>query len=338
MNVYKINSEYEKLFNELDKECIGQDQEYPCEPFDNVDIQESFKSEVKKIFNILKRSNKDKNIYINGKTLGNFNPCVFYKYWFYHKIIYHNFEEIDIKKLQRTWHNSLTYIYGNLFGDHCKFYAKSLDDVKILKVLYDYVLFFNNTEYSLLNEIKNCEFCKLLKIYLDETFSKGNITCNTASPYALCMEHNDTLKSYFDFSELFSLSCEYNVQSSPSNKCQKLYERLTEKNNLVTEKVVIEARNDNEASISVIIIDDPQGSNSNKESVIAGTAILGLSFTLFILYKFTSFGSLVHRRIGQITHTWKNSQDDEDVLLLRDSETENINFDKTQYNLAYTTI
>ncbi|SBS84723.1 PIR Superfamily Protein [Plasmodium ovale curtisi] len=296
--VYKGNPEYVKLFDELDNVCTTEEQDYICESFIDTNFNESFKTKLQQIFNILIRSWEQKDIYINGKSLGNHKSCVYYKYWFYHKIINHNSDEIDIKKLYQVWNQNTNVIYNIIYKEPCKFHAKSLEDVKILKVLYDYALFLNNTEdkCNLLNEIKNCEFCKFLKNYLDSTFKNKKFTCTTSSPYALCMEYNEFLNEFFDFNELLSLSCEYKVEASRSNKCQQLYEKVIEHNKRVA------------------VTDDEHGISTTS---------------------FTLFGSLIRRRTGFITNIWKNPQNEKEVLLLRDSETENINFENVQYNIAY---
>lgn len=56
------------------------DKRYICESFESTDIPESFKGQLQKNFNILKRSKNEKDIYINTNTLGKHKPCVFYKY------------------------------------------------------------------------------------------------------------------------------------------------------------------------------------------------------------------------------------------------------------------
>ncbi|SBT58672.1 PIR Superfamily Protein [Plasmodium ovale wallikeri] len=338
--VYKLNHEYVKLFDKLDNVCTAKEQGYDCETFNYTDMQESFIPWLNKIFNILKRTNKQNHIYINDISLEKFKPCIYYKYWFYHKVIKHISVNDEIKKLHQTWSNKLTDIYNTIFGDHCKFHANSLDDVKILKVLYDYILFFNITEhkYNLLQVIKNCEFCKFFKTYLENTFNNKQVACNTGSPYALCMEHNEFLNLYFEFNQLFSLTCQYNFETSNSNKCKQLYEKLVEINRPSSTRVDAVTKVEESGSAYTVINDNSQGHNSHKQSVIAGISILGLSFTLLFLYKFTSFGSFIRLRTGRVTNIWKGIQDEKDVLLLRDSETENINFDNTQYNIAYNSV
>lgn len=285
--MYKVNPEFIKLFEKLDSLCISSEHDNPCDnSFEYMNVVKSFVPQLKQIFNILNISYNQGDIYIPDISLGQHKPCVYYKYWFYHKIINHKIEEIDIKELYQVWNQNTNIIYG-LNPDRCKFHAKSLDDVKILKVLYDYALFFNNAEYkyNILNEIKNCQFCKFLKSYLDNTFNNRSISCTNISSDALCMEYNEFLKSFFKFNEISSLLCEYNVETSHSNKCQQLYEKVIKHNNPVIATDDIVTRDENGPSTSTTIMDNPQGNNSNKRCIIGGTAILGLSCTLFFLYK-----------------------------------------------------
>lgn len=59
---------------------------------------------------------------------------------------------------------------------------------------------------------------------------------------------------------------------------------------------------------------------------------------MFFQYQFTSFASVILHRTGCITNMWKHLQEGREELLLRDSKTENINSDNTQYNIAYTIV
>ncbi|SBT30939.1 PIR Superfamily Protein [Plasmodium ovale wallikeri] len=336
--IYKGNQNFVKLFNVLDNACTNEDKGYTCESFEYTNIDQSFKSEVEKIFNILKRTKTKEDIYIKEKSLGNFNPCVYYKYWFYHKLISNNSEKIDINSLYETWNNNLSNIYG-IFGERCKFHAKSLKDVNILKILYDHILFFYNTEQknNIINEIKKCEFCNHLKNYIDSTFRKEEISCSDLSPYALCMEHKDHLKEIINLDQLFSLSCEKNTDIAHYHSSIVSHEQAKEATPGIHEsgsEILSPLVDTSKHSYS----QNTKGTNLADKNVIGGISVLGISFILFFLYKFTSFRSLIHRRTGWIRKMWKNPQENTDDFLLHDSETENTNSDNTQYNLTYTSV
>ncbi|SBT74241.1 Plasmodium vivax Vir protein, putative [Plasmodium ovale] len=298
--IYKDNQNFVKLFNVLDNVCTNEDKGYTCESFEYTNIDQSFKSEVEKFFNILKRTKTKEDIYIKEKSLGNFNPCVYYKYWFYHKLISNNSEKIDINSLYETWNNNLSNIYG-IFGERCKFHAKSLKDVNILKIL------------------------------------KEEISCSDLSPYALCMEHKDHLKEIINLDQLFSLSCEKNTDIAHYHSSIVSHEQPKEATPGIHEsgsEILSPLVDTSKHSYS----QNTEGTNLADKNVIGGISVLGISFILFFLYKFTSFRSLIRRRTGWIRKMWKNPQENTDDFLLHDSETENTNSDNTQYNLTYTSV
>ncbi|SBT55673.1 PIR Superfamily Protein [Plasmodium ovale wallikeri] len=138
--------------------------------------------------------------------------------------------------------------------------------------------------------------------------------------------------------KLSSLSCESGVNESHCPLYSKLHEQDTKGMESVMGRsgdVTSRTQEDAETSGST---ENLEGSNLHVKNIIGGTGIFGISFILFYLYKYTSFGSLIRRRTGWITNRWKNTQKNREELILRDSETENINFDNTQYNLTYTTV
>ncbi|SBT74106.1 PIR protein [Plasmodium ovale] len=337
---YKGNPEYVKLFEDLDNVCNANEHNYTCETLKYKDIEKSFVPKLEKFFNILKRSITHNKIYLNHISSLKHDPCVYYKYWFYHKIINHNSEEINFSKLNQIWSNNLADIYGLFLTEHCKFFAKNLEDVKILKVLYDHILFFNNTEnnYNFIDKIKKCEFCNKLERYIKKTFNGLPVKCTHGSSYAFCVEYNGNLKEIIDLDKLSSLSCESGVNESHCPLYSKLHEQDTKGMESVMGRsgdVTSRTQEDAETSGST---ENLEGSNLHVKNIIGGTGIFGISFILFYLYKYTSFGSLIRRRTGWITNRWKNTQKNREELILRDSETENINFDNTQYNLTYTTV
>ncbi|SBT54568.1 PIR Superfamily Protein [Plasmodium ovale wallikeri] len=339
--IYKSNENFVKLFNDLDKVCTEEDYVgYPCQSFEYMNVNEPFKSELQKIFNILERHNADDNIYLNEIDLENHKSCVYYKYWFYHKILNHNSEEIDFDKLKEIWSTNTMAIYGIFSPKRCKFHANTMEDVKILKVLYDHIFFSNRTEdkYNLIKKIQKCEFCKHLDNYLKQVFKNKSITCASVSSLAFCVEYNGNLKEIIDLNEMSSLSCESdtNVLQCPS------YSKFQQSH---TGEIL--SGTGGEESLPVIQADaTPQGLPQNPEernlsvqNIIGGVSVLGISSILFLLYKYTSFGHLVRSRTRWIKDTWRTPQEiDNEILLLDDSETYHINSDNPQYNIAYNTV
>ncbi|SBT01254.1 PIR Superfamily Protein, partial [Plasmodium ovale curtisi] len=311
--LYKGNPEYVKLFDELDNVCTAKEHNYSCETLKYKDIQELFLPKLEKIFTILKRSITHNKIYLNNISSLKHDPCVYYKYWFYHKIINHNSKEINFRKLNQIWSKNATNIYGLFPSEHCKFFAKNLEDVKILKVLYDHILFFNNieNEYNFIDKIKKCEFCNHLERYIKKTFKVLPIKCTHGSSYAFCVEYNGNLKEIIDLNKLSSLSCESGVNESHCPLYSKLHEQSTEG----IASLIGDRRDVTSRTQDARIHDFVENNEDNKldvKNVIGGISALGTSLILFYLYK-----------------------EEKEVLLLGDSETPNINFDNTQYTIAY---
>ncbi|SBT55115.1 PIR Superfamily Protein [Plasmodium ovale wallikeri] len=89
----------------------------------------------------------------------------------------------DIEEINKTWKMQINDSFS-FFYIPCKFHSKTLKDVKIIKVLFYHILFFNNTEdkYNLNKEIETCDFCKHLKASLNYFVETGKSTCSTESP------------------------------------------------------------------------------------------------------------------------------------------------------------
>ncbi|SCA82074.1 hypothetical protein PVC01_000111500 [Plasmodium vivax] len=213
IEVYKRNAEYEKLFNKLDNACNEAHVDNHCDNsfnYGNIDI--SFIPQLRTIFNILQRTEIENDTYIKDVNLDIDDPCPYYKYWFYYKIINNNLKEDDIEEIKNIWNVNIEGIYSSILGKWCNFYAKTLDDVKIMKVLYDHIFIFNDKQNNpnLIEKIKKCEFCNHLKEYIKQIFGENPITCSHSSPYAFCMEHNNHLKEIIKLEEINNLSCESN--------------------------------------------------------------------------------------------------------------------------------
>ncbi|SBT57647.1 PIR Superfamily Protein [Plasmodium ovale wallikeri] len=282
--LYKTNPEYVKLFDELDNVCTPKEHNYTCETLKYKDIQESFVPKLEKIFTILKRSITHNKIYLTHISSLKHDPCVYYKYWFYHKIINHNSEEINFSKLNQIWSNNLADIYGLFPPEHCKFFAKNLEDIKILKVIYDHILFFNNAknEYNFIDNIKKCEFCNHLERYIKKIFKKLPVICTHGSSYAFCVEYNSNLKEIIDLDKLSSLSCESGVNESHCPLYSKLHEQDTKGMESVMGRsgdVTSRTQEDAETSGST---ENLEGSNLHVKNIIGGTGIFYKKKVLFI--------------------------------------------------------
>ncbi|CAI7721734.1 PIR protein [Plasmodium vivax] len=301
IKVYKGNVEYEKLFHELDNACNEANDDNYC----------------------------------------GYDPCVYYKYWFYYKIINNNLETNDIKEIKNIWNVNIEGIYEILTDKRCIFYADSLYDVKIMKVLYDHIFIFNDEKNNpnITEKIKKCELCKHLKEYLKKIFKDKPVICSHGSPYAFCMEYNKHLKGINNLKDIIDLSCENNEKLSHytsylNSREQVVEEKATDMGNGVSQSPIPEKN-----SLEITLPENAQDSNLSTNNTVICTCVVGVSSILFLLYKFTSLGSLIRRRKGGIKGVVKRYQEgNTDLLLLPNSEGTNIYFDNNQYNLAYTPV
>ncbi|SBS89174.1 PIR Superfamily Protein [Plasmodium ovale curtisi] len=178
-------------------------------------------------------------------------------------------------------------IYSFISLDRCIFLAKTLDDVKIMKVLYDHVFFFNNEDnnYNYIDKIKKCEFCNNLEMYIRKTFSNKPVKCAHGSSYAICVEYNEHLNKYFNVDELSSLSCENDAKMSYCPSYSKLQEHVAHEMTPVIEKrgELMEIMQDKTSAQGNP--ENPEGNNIADKNVIGSISVLGISCILFFLYK-----------------------------------------------------
>ncbi|CAI7718357.1 PIR protein [Plasmodium vivax] len=342
IEVYKGNAKYEKLFHELDNACNEENVDNYCnDSYEYSKIKKSFIPQLRKIFYILKRTKTQKDIYIKDRNIGSHDPCLYYKYWFYYKIINSDLKTVDIKELKRIWQINIGGIYNNFWEEPCNFYADSLYDVKIMKVLYDHIFIFNdeNDNSNLMEKIKKCEFCNNLKEYLKKIFGDNPIKCSDASPYAFCMEYNKHLKGVIKFEEISDLSCESNENVSHYTSYLNSQKQVTEEEKTNMKDVATELLITEKNTLEVTQNENEQDSDLSTNNTVICTSVVGVSSILFLLYKFTSLGSLIRRRKKGINDVVKKYQEgNKDLLLLRNSEGTNIDFSNNQYNLAYTPV
>ncbi|SBT55991.1 PIR Superfamily Protein [Plasmodium ovale wallikeri] len=332
------NSNVLKLFNELDKVCTTNDP-HPkaCVYSNRIISNKPFTELLRKIFSILKNSLHKEDIYFKGNIHPKFDLCVYYKYWFYRQIINSELGEKDVEELFREFRMNKLAIIESLY-DPCKINTKTLKDVKIIKALYDHILFPSSEDesHNVIKEIKKCEFCDYFKSSLENVMQNSKIICHTFSPNAFCMEHSSHLNSIINLDDLSSLSCEYDAKNTHKHRNNV----LPVSDNLESEHQIASAVNSMQHQGSDLDTQSdhaiPEDNNVLAKSTIGGVTTFGIFFTLFSLYKFTSLGSSMRRRTTWFTNIWNNAQDEErELLLLGNSEQVHINSLQDQYNLAY---
>ncbi|SCA48170.1 PIR protein [Plasmodium ovale] len=177
---------------------------------------------------IIKMYQTRKHNYLQGVLSSEDNNCVYYKYWFYNKLISNNSDQSKIQEFYTIWNVYKGQFFG-IIGSPCKLHTKYMYDVKIIKLIYDFVLCRDIAKhnYNVIEDVEKCEFCNYIEESLKRHFKNGKYTCTTGSPYAFCMEHNGYLNKFFNLNRLSSLSCKYNANVPHNNQCPHISEQVT---------------------------------------------------------------------------------------------------------------
>ncbi|SBS91126.1 PIR Superfamily Protein [Plasmodium ovale curtisi] len=148
------------------------------------------------------------------------------RYWFYQKLITDNIYTEGINEINTNWKRQMN-AFSNSIRIPSKFHANTLEDVKIIKVLYDHILFPSiRKKENVLKGIEKCEFCDYFKNNVQDFIIDNKNTCPTASPYVFCMEHNDHLKISIDLNDVLSLTHVNTMLIIPTNiNTKKLLEK-----------------------------------------------------------------------------------------------------------------
>nr|QOQ34047.1 variant interspersed repeats 21 [Plasmodium vivax] len=145
-------------------------------------------------------NNIDKGNYINKR-------CIYLKYWLYDIILANKFDESNISSLFDEWsHNKDKVTSNNL---KCEIYKLSLSEIKDIKKLYDYFVFFDGYKFvkHIINEkIYNNRYLDYIKGAID-VYEKTEIECSkNENTREYCSEFDEYIKRFIDKSVLYSLA------------------------------------------------------------------------------------------------------------------------------------
>ncbi|SBT36715.1 PIR Superfamily Protein [Plasmodium ovale wallikeri] len=328
------NEKITELFKSLDNVCTENDasKEF-CDSFQSRKPDKPYNMLLQQTSTILKRNKEKHDTYFKDIIPNDHTPCIYFKYWLYNKFINGKFEDNDIKEFYYALSENIAGIY-RIWDSRCKFHATNLVDVKILKVLYDYILFPRSVdEKNVIEEIEKCEFCEHLKSRLKSIFRNNTIACSMGSSIAFCMEHNEFFTKYFHLNKMNTLSCKYDENMLDNSQCPKLCKLSSVKRSPEPVDAEKETETMQENPKFGTDHDNLQGNNPSVYTSVAGLSVLGMCSILFYLYKFTSLGSSIQHRTKGILNKWNNLEDND--VLLNTSETENTNLENIPYNIAY---
>nr|QOQ34038.1 variant interspersed repeats 21 [Plasmodium vivax] len=202
------NNDLYNFYNKFNNSCENFNDEVFC----NVDLYNGVKENVKDILRKLMRNvNKlsmNKGQDYNSIDKGNYNNkrCIYLKYWLYDIILANKFDESNISRL----FHELSQNKGKVtsIDKKCVFYRLSLSEIKDIKKLYDYFVFFDGYNFveNIINEkIYNNRYLDYLKGAID-VYKKTEISCpKSENTKGYCNELNKYIKVYIDENVLYSL-------------------------------------------------------------------------------------------------------------------------------------
>ncbi|SCA60739.1 Plasmodium vivax Vir protein, putative [Plasmodium vivax] len=161
------NSELHKLYTKLNENCNTNADDLYC----TTQISpEAIGPSDKKLCNIffckLKKLLESDNDYFIKKD-DNYkinNRCMYLKFWLYDQLIKRKLTENDVKNIINDWKRQKDIFLGE-YNCPCEFYEMELSEIKEIKKLYDYFVFYDvYKKISIINnKIYNSPYCKYLR-------------------------------------------------------------------------------------------------------------------------------------------------------------------------------
>ncbi|GAW78861.1 variable surface protein [Plasmodium gonderi] len=193
---YLKNSILDKLYNTLNNEYTNGDDFYCDIDILYKDIDASAINILNKLIgNIKTLLNTGGNYFIDKDNAYNVNKgCIYLKYWFYDQILKEDINERDIKSIINLW-EELKYVIFNDRNIPCEFYNMKLNQIKEMKHLYDYFVFYDPYKnFSIINnKIYNSSYCNYLKKCI-VMYNKMVRDCSNTADSEVCKEFKKYLK------------------------------------------------------------------------------------------------------------------------------------------------
>ncbi|SBT02988.1 PIR Superfamily Protein [Plasmodium ovale curtisi] len=319
-----------KMYNKFLSTCTTDDEDTFERKYCSLEQYEGISNPSLLIFiskvltNLMKISN-NKIIFFREIDFDEEQICTNFKYWFFDYILYREFNDIDIEKLFQKLDEKKEIF----FQSNCEFYTMKLDEIKIMKRIYDYYAFYRTYvgKYENINEkISNSPYCENLKSGI--LYSRYYHTTCTQSPHidkSLCKEFNNYIKNHIDFEENTLSSIQCVGEKSSLIQDEELEYRFS------ADKPLPE---DEDSEVRIQNNEDP-GLTGSSMSTVLSVSFVGTFFVLFLLYKFTPFSSFLRPQIQRMKRLWKNENQETKELLINNYETEDSDSENKGYNITY---
>ncbi|SBT02903.1 PIR Superfamily Protein [Plasmodium ovale curtisi] len=325
------NNDLKVIYEELENVCTEGNYYYYCTgPPD-----ENTKNNKVKKLQYKFQGNKNRLLLNNGEfKLFNVNLnkwCTYFKYWIYDQVITNVLDDNDITEVFKLLEHDdkvIEFYKGELYNT-CKFNIFKLEEVKKMKLLYDYFENYDSEKNkSSINElICNSEYKKDLSEIIDFYINRSTYCEKQSNVY--CKELDECVKAY-GVDNLSVLQCNGDNINLPQAQASQSLDS-----------------NNGEYTVSSSPGDTGENLKSNyghmsgehisiKTTAAYSLSVIGIFGVFLFLYKLTPFGSWLKKYILNISNKPNNIEHKaKHNLLENELEADNISFIERSHYISY---
>ncbi|SBT84565.1 PIR protein [Plasmodium ovale] len=214
------NTELKLFCDKLDTVCSkGEGSACDVRTYDKYPDDHKFTIFYKRLHEIKKKFSSDFYEFENLKNQPN-KRCAYLKYWFYYQVIHNGFTNNEIIDIFQQWNNSDNKIefsikddrsnvrYGNSEGDadiKCLINFTTMDDIKKVKVLFDYTENYHGNQNKISINKKICG--TIYEDYIKTTINICNMGDSHSSNESMFCKELNEYKDIYDITKLPELEC-----------------------------------------------------------------------------------------------------------------------------------
>ncbi|SBT84839.1 PIR protein [Plasmodium ovale] len=283
----------------------------------------------KLVTNLKNISNRDRNLF-GDIYYDEIHMCTYLKYWFLDRILKDNMNGSQVIQFFKILEKKKG---ENIFPkSDCEFFSMKMNEIKEIKLLYDYYIFYDKCEgekSDIINEIYKSKYCKYVR-NANFVYDKEKLLCEDDNLSGHCKEFNKYIKNFIDVYEYSSFSCndEIRIEESGDHPDSETYRR--------PETIWFDdLQRDSQFEHSYNSPSDNPNTRGSTIPTVLSFSFVGIFCTLFLLYKFTPFRSLLHTRLGIIKNMLKMKNEKNNQLLSSEYEHDFANVNNSNYGITY---
>ncbi|KMZ95690.1 hypothetical protein PVMG_05834 [Plasmodium vivax Mauritania I] len=241
------NSELHKFYNEFNEDCNSNVDDLYCTiQNSHEEIGSSAKKLCNKFFCKLKKLLREKPDYFTKKddSYKINNRCTYLKFWFYDQVIKEKLTENDVKSIINHWKRQKDIFLGE-YKCPCEFYEMKKNEIKNIKKLYDYFVFYDvYKKFSIINnKIYNSSYCKYWKSVID-LYNQKVLECKQIKNSGSCKEFDNYIKSSINTNYLLAFNGECKNEKLSKSLYRNSETLVTVDSSLLSLLEEIEIKND----------------------------------------------------------------------------------------------